>query len=64
MSLTLSLKIIAVTTEGTGKYGYGRVFQRIKDYVSWKLLADMLIGVSDPLHFRCFSLGEQHICNQ
>ena len=34
------------------------------DYVSWKLIADMLIGASDPLHFRRFSLGEQHICNQ
>lgn len=24
------------------------------DYVSWKLIADMLIGASDPLHFRRF----------
>lgn len=30
------------------------MFQRIKDYVSWKLLADMLIGASDLLHFQCF----------
>ena len=51
-------------TAGTGKYGYGWEAQRITDYVSWKLIADMLIGASDPLHFRRFSLGEQHICKQ
>lgn len=29
-----------------------------------EMLADMLMDVSNPLHFQRFSLGEQHICNQ
>lgn len=62
MSLNLSLKCIAAMISETGEHGYVQESRRVMDYRSciMEVLADMLMGASNLLRIRCFSVTKQH----